>query len=222
MPTSSIDIHVFDMDGAGIDLHRLSALLEDEEHERAKRFNFDRDRWRYIARRGKLRELLSRSIDCSPSRICFARNAFGKPFMKDTDLRFNMSYSHNIALVAIAHGREVGCDIELRDPHFLSEQVFEAFFSSSEVRALRDLDPVQQVEAFFNYWTRKEAYIKARGCGLSLPLNSFEVSFVPGEAAVLRGCDGWSVESFEAMKGFQAAVVAEGTDWRLKLDQARG
>ena len=142
----------------GVDLRRLSALLDDEEGERAERLRFDRDRRRYIARRGRLRELLSQSLGCPAPHVRFAWNAFGKPFVKETDLRFNVSHSHNIAVVAIAHGRELGCDIELRDPRFASEQISERFFSSSEARALRDLDPMQQVEAFFNCWTRKEAY----------------------------------------------------------------
>jgi 4'-phosphopantetheinyl transferase len=222
MPAASIDIHVMDMDGAGIDLRRLSALLDDEEGERAERFRFDQDRRRYIARRGRLREILSQSLGCPASRIRFAWNAFGKPFVKEANLRFNVSHSRNIALVAIAHGRELGCDIELRDPRFASEQIPERFFSPSEIRALRDLDPTPQVEAFFNCWTRKEAYIKARGYGLSLPLDSFDVSLAPDEpAALLRGCNGWSVKSFEPVAGFQAAVVAEATDWRLNF-QADG
>ncbi len=89
---------------------------------------------------------------------------------------------------------------------------------STEIRALRALAPGEQTQAFFNCWTRKEAYIKARGYGLSLALDSFDVSLCPDEkATLLRGCAGWSVESFEPAPGFQAAVVAPGADWRVRF-----
>jgi len=218
MSAASIDIHVIDMDGAAIDLSRLSALLDDEEAERAERFRFDRDRRRFIARRGILRELLSQSLGRPAALIRFGRNAFGKPFAMETDLRFNVSHSCNIVLIAMTHERELGCDIEMRDPRFAFERIPERFFSPAETIALRGLRPTQQIEAFFNCWTRKEAFIKARGCGFALPLDSFDVSLAVDEpAALLRGCDGWSVKSFEPVPGFQAAIVAEATDWRLNL-----
>jgi 4'-phosphopantetheinyl transferase len=200
-----IDVHTLDLDRPDLDLNRLYALLDDEELERSRQFHSDQLRRRYIARRGQLRELLSRYNDQSPA-----------------DIRFvNLSHSLNVCLVAIGRSGELGCDVERRDPTFPSEDIARAFFAPGEVRALETLDRSQQVEAFFNCWTRKEAYIKARGYGVSLPLDSFEVSLAPGEPpALLSGCDGWSVKSFEPVPGFQGAVVAQGTEWQLKLSGA--
>jgi 4'-phosphopantetheinyl transferase len=163
-----------------------------------------------------LRELLSRYLNCAPSLIRFSKNAFGKPSLTAGELRFNLSHSNGMVLYVIGRGKEVGCDIEHCDPQLASEEIAERFFSPSEVASLRSVAPAERNRSFFNCWTRKEAYVKARGCGLSLPLDSFDVSLVPGEAAaLLRGCDGWSVESFEPARDYHAAVVAEGTDWRL-------
>ena len=197
-----------------MDLYRFRAFLDNEECEQAKRFRLEKDQRRFIARRGKLRQLLSQLLDCEPSQVPLSRNSFGKPFVRKTDLRFNASHSRNIALIAVAHGQEVGCDIEARDARFASQVDFERIFSTSEARELRCLDPSEQVEAFFNCWTRKEAYIKALGCGVSRPLGSFDVSLTPGKPAeLLRGCSGWSVASFEPVPGFQAAVVVAAADW---------
>ena len=155
-------------------------------------------------------------MDCDPAGVAFVHNAYGKPAIAQSDLRFNLSHSHGMALYAFCRHAEVGCDIERRDPKFAAEQIPERFFSPDEVRALRSLPLNEQTEAFFNCWTRKEAYIKAVGHGLSIALDSFDVSLVPGELpALLRGCEGWSVQSFEPLAGFQAAVVAQGTNWRL-------
>ena len=120
--------------------------------------------------------------------------------------------------LALAEGREVGCDIERFDPRFAAERIPERFFSTREVRALHALPTALQTEAFFLCWTRKEAYVKARGRGLSIPLDSFDVSLTPGvPATLLRGCEGWSVAAFEPVPDHPAAVVAEGADWRMRL-----
>jgi 4'-phosphopantetheinyl transferase len=218
MATSAIDVYWLDIDAEGVDDAGYRVFLSAEECDRASRFRFERDARRYIVRRGHLRQLLARYLDCIPSRIQFVSNPFGKPSVAASDLRFNLSHSHGMALFAIARGREVGCDIEQCDPQFASEQIPERFFSLHEVRALRMLAQRDQTQAFFNCWTRKEAYVKARGCGLSLPLDSFDVSLVPGEpAALLHGCEGWSVRSLAPVTGYQAAVVAQGSDWQLNL-----
>ena len=214
----TIDAHTLDLDRPDLDLGRLYASLDGEEVEHSRRFRSDQIRRRYVTRRGQLRQLLSQYLGGSPESIGFVCNEFGKPFVKDSDLQFNVSHSANLCLVAIARGRELGCDIEWRDRAFPSEDIARAFFAPGEVRALTRLELSQQVEAFFNCWTRKEAYIKARGYGVSLPLDSFEVSLAPGEpAALLSGCGDWSVKSFEPVPGFHAAVVAQGTGWQLRF-----
>jgi 4'-phosphopantetheinyl transferase len=214
--SASIDVYTMDLDRVDLDPGRLLKLLDTEERRHAERFRTELDRRRFIARRAWLRLLLARYLGASAQALVFDANAFGKPFLRETEIRFNMSRSAGVALVAIAHGRELGCDLEFRDPGFPSEEIAQMFFSAAEVCAFRAVDPALRLEAFFNCWTRKEAYIKARGFGLSLPLDSFEASLVPASpAALLQNCDGWSVESFEPCAGFQAAVVAEGAGWKL-------
>jgi 4'-phosphopantetheinyl transferase len=223
MSPIDIDIHVIDMDCADVDLKQLATFLSDEETARCARLRYDRDRYRYVVRRGQLREALSGYLGCSPSRVPLGYHALGKPLVDGTDLRFNVSHSRNIALFAIARGLELGCDIEMLDSSFAYDKIPERFFSAYEVGAWRDLDPTARLEGFFNCWTRKEAYLKARGFGLSVSLDSFDVSLAPGvPAALLRGCDGWSVQSFSPAAGFQAAVVAEATDWRLNFQSNDG
>ncbi|HET7848160.1 MAG TPA: 4'-phosphopantetheinyl transferase superfamily protein [Pseudolabrys sp.] len=215
---ADVDVYVIDLDRHDVDPERLLALLGDEEIERAQRFRTHTDRRRYVARHAGLRVLLARYLSVPPPSLSFCTNAFGKPFLAGGDLHFSLSHSAGAALVAIARGRELGCDMERRDPAFPALDVAEAFFSPFESRCLRELDASLQLEAFFNCWTRKEAYIKARGCGLSIPLDSFDVSLAPGEPArLLSGCAGWSVQSFEPMTGFHAAVVAQSADWRLDI-----
>ena len=217
-----VDTYCVDVDTPEIDADRYGTVLSVEERSRAGQFRFERDRRRYVARRGILRELIGSYLDCDPASVAFVHNAFGKPAIVRSDLRFNLSHSHGMALYAFCRHAEVGCDIERRDPKFAAEQIPERFFSRDEVRALRSLPLNEQTEAFFNCWTRKEAYIKAVGHGLSIALDSFDVSLIPGEPAALgRGCSGWSVQSFEPASGFQAAVVAQGADWRLNFKAHR-
>ena len=214
----TIDIHTLDLDRLDLDLDRLYGLLDRDEAERSGRFRSEQLRRRYIARRGQLRELLAQYTRHTPVSIRYICNDFGKPFLEDSDLEFNISHSANVCIVTIGHGRELGCDVEQRNPTFPSADTARAFFAPGEVRAFEMLERSRQVEAFFNCWTRKEAYIKACGYGVSIPLDSFEVSLAPGEpAALLSGCGDWSVKSFEPAPGFQAAVVAQGATWQLKF-----
>jgi 4'-phosphopantetheinyl transferase len=208
-----------DTDAVGPDrLARLSDLLSDDEHERLGRYRFSRDRRRFLARRGVLRELLGGRLGVDPARLRFAYSRFGKPSVVGADLRFNLAHSRGLALYVAAWGRDVGCDVERRDPALASSATAERLFSRAEARALRGLDPARRVEAFFNCWTRKEAYVKARGCGLSLPLDSFDVTLAPGEpAALLRNCEGWSIRALELGEIWHACVVGQG-EWRLRVE----
>jgi 4'-phosphopantetheinyl transferase len=187
----------------------LETLLSPQERARAARFHFDRDRHRFIAGRGHLRELLGGMLGVPPAEIKFSYNAYGKP--ETAGVRFNVSHSEWMALMAISRSRVVGVDIERKNRAFVNDRIPERFFSPAEVQALRALPEGQQTEAFFNCWTRKEAYVKARGLGLSLALDSFDVSLAPGEPArFLRGAEGWEIEAVSAPEGFAAAVVGSG------------
>jgi 4'-phosphopantetheinyl transferase len=198
--------------------HRLAAfsrLLAPDEQARAARFRFEVHRNRYIAGRGRLREILSYYLDADPAGLVFTANQYGKPGVDGTDLRFNVSHTEDLAVYAIARGREVGVDIERIRP-LAAEGIPERFFSPAEVAALRSLPRDLQPRAFFNCWTRKEAYVKASGEGLSIPLNSFDVTLLPGEPArFLRNGEGWSMEAFQREPDYIGAVVAEGSGWEL-------
>lgn len=216
-----IDISWHDLDAEAGRAAQHWTWLSGEERVRAACFHSARDRWRYVARHALLRQSLALRLGCAPDRLRFTVNEYGKPALKGGDLHFSLSQSRGVALIAIAEG-EVGCDVEKRDPAFACAATAERFFSRAERQRLASLRPGDYCEAFFNCWTRKEAYLKALGCGLSRPLDSFEVSLAPGEPArLLAGCDGWSVQSVMPLPLFHAAVVARGSDWQVALPEAR-
>jgi 4'-phosphopantetheinyl transferase len=202
---------------------RLESTLADQERERARRFIFERDRDRYIAARGILRDLLGKYLHCAPRSIEFVYGPYGKPALASDALRpaicFNLSHSHGLAAVAIGQEREVGIDVELIRAEFASEAIAKRYFSAREIDELSRLPAELRTEGFFLCWTRKEAYIKAKGDGLQIPLDSFDVSLSPGRPATLSSVDQprWGIESFVpslvSERRFAAAVVAEGKDW---------
>jgi 4'-phosphopantetheinyl transferase len=184
-----VEVHSFSLDVDAARLRELEGSLSLEERERAARFRFDRDRNRFTVCRGTLRELLGVRRDQR-----FVYGAYGKPMLAGSALRFNVSHSHGMAMIAISRGREVGCDIERIDPAFVDDKIPERFFSPCEVAALRALPEEKQCHAFFRCWTRKEAY--------------FDVTLAPDQpSALLRGADGWSLYDIEAPDGYVAALV---------------
>ncbi len=202
-------------------LEKLQQTLTPSERERAKRFFFQIGRERFVAARGLLRTILAYYLDMEPDQLRFSYNPYGKPDLAPEfdghGLRFNMSHSHEVTLIAITRGREIGLDIELIRPDLAYEQIARRFFSPGEVATLLALPPNLRQEAFFVCWTRKEAYIKARGEGLSYPLDQFEVSLVPGEPAALlmtqgfpREASRWSIYDLDPGPGYAAALAIEG------------
>jgi 4'-phosphopantetheinyl transferase len=202
-------------------LRQLKNTLSNDERARAQRFIFERDQNRFIAARGILRDLLGRYLRCAPSAIEFVYGPHGKPAIFSAaprhPLRFNLSHSHELALIAISREREIGIDVEMIRSDFASEEIARRYFSLGESDELRRLPAELRTEGFFLCWTRKEAYIKALGNGLHIPLDSFDVSLTPGLPAELRrvGHSGWSLRSFLPYPGYVAAVVGEGTTWQL-------
>jgi len=207
-------------------LRSLEATLADQERERARRFIFARDRDRYVAARGVLRDLLGKYLRRAPESIEFAYGPFGKPVIASAasrpEIRFNLSHSHGLVVVAIGREREVGIDVELIRPDFASEAIAKRYFSAKEIDELSKLPPELRTEGFFLCWTRKEAYIKAKGDGLQIPLDSFDVSLSPGRPATLSSVDKprWGIKSFApapiSERHYAAAVVAEGKDWSAR------
>ena len=153
-----------------------------DELVRAERFYFDEDRIHFIVGRGFLRCTLASYFGVQPKQLRFTYNAFGKPNLdlpSGSWLKFNLSHAGKLALLAVTAGRELGVDLELIRPGMAQELIPEQFFSPSEVESLRGLPEEHQDAAFFACWTRKEAYVKAKGKGLSIPLDEFDVSLAP-------------------------------------------
>jgi 4'-phosphopantetheinyl transferase len=162
---------------SGGDLEECHALLSGEERERAQRYRVERPRSDYILTRGTLRSLLARYLKKTAQEISFRYTEYGKPFLLDGgDLQFNVSHSDGIAIMGFVRRRQIGVDVEKIRMQSDVEQIAERFFSDHERRNLRKCTGDELHEAFFRCWTRKEAYIKARGEGLSLPLHQFDVS----------------------------------------------
>lgn len=209
---------------------QLRDLLTFDERARAARFYFERDRRCFVIARGILRTILARYLNSHRDCLPIAYTAYGKPYLADECghqwLRFNLSHSGELALFAFSRGRELGVDIERVRSNMEYRQIALKFFSEREASTLFSLPAESQQQAFFLCWTRKEAYIKGIGEGLTLPLSSFDVSFVPGEMAALLSAHGssheagrWSLYALEPGAGYEAALVTEGGPGHLKCWQ---
>ena len=207
-------------------LRSLESTLAGDERARAARFIFERDHDRYVAARGILRNLLGRYLGCAPQTIEFVYGVRGKPAVAGPGSQpatcFNLSHSQGLTVLAIGKEREIGIDVELMRPEFAGEEIAKRYFSAKEIAELSRLPAELRTEGFFLCWTRKEAYIKATGDGLHIPLESFDVSLTPGEPATLGSVDAsrWSIESFNPSlisdPNYAAAVVAQGKDWTAR------
>jgi 4'-phosphopantetheinyl transferase len=192
--------------------------LSSDESDRAAKFVRERDRGRFEVGRRALRRVLSEYVGCGPAELEFQYAKSGKPSLKDdgTPLQFNLTHCEDLMLVAITSMDAVGIDTERVRNDSDHLKIAERFFASREIQAFRSLPADKQARGFFQCWTRKEAFIKATGAGMSTPLDSFEVSLSPNEnAGFLRGGEGWSLRSFEPKEGFVAAVVAPGDDFEI-------
>lgn len=227
LPSGEIHVWRASLDEPAWRLGRLARTLSADERDRAKRFRFNRDRRRFIASHGILRVVLSRYLGREPEQLQFCYRSNGKPALTETldggEVCFNMSHSHELALYAVTRDREVGVDLEHIRPVPDAEQIARRFFSAQDIVTFRALPANLKHEAFFTCWVRKEAYIKARGNGLSLPLDQFEVSLIPGEPARLlstrpdpREANRWSLHDVSPGPGYVAAVAIQECSWRLK------
>jgi 4'-phosphopantetheinyl transferase len=207
---------------------RLADILSTDERERAGRFRFEKDRRHFVLSRAALRTILGLYLESSPESVRFTHNSFGKPLLAGDaargPLHFNASNSHELALYAFSAEHEVGVDVEYVRAEFASEEVAGRFFSRREVEALRGLAPELRARAFFDCWARKEAYIKARGEGLSYPLDKFAVSLAPGETAALledeaapEASTEWLLAELRPAPGYAAALAVRAREVKLKL-----
>lgn len=210
------------------ELAALHGVIGDDERTRAARFHFDVHRERFVAGRGIQRRLLARYLDADPAALRYRLAHHGKPSLEApfdaVDLRFNVSNAEDGLLVAVSLGREVGVDLEAVRALGDRDDVARRFFSAPEVEVYDAIAETERDAAFFTCWTRKEAYIKALGEGLSMPLDCFDVTLRPGEPARLlctRGnpaeAERWSLREMDPGPGWLGAVAVEGADWEMRL-----
>ncbi|MEM9162276.1 MAG: 4'-phosphopantetheinyl transferase superfamily protein [Cyanobacteria bacterium P01_F01_bin.4] len=185
------------------------SCLSAEEHTRANRFKFDRDRTRFIQSRGSLRHLLSRYLGCSAAEVTFTYGEYGKPqISNDPTLTFNLSHSEDLALCAVGYSQCLGIDLEYLRAITHFESLSRRCLCDSELQAIHPLAAPQAQQQFLQYWTCKEAYLKALGCGLTQSLQSVEVQLTP-VAKLLSPAHPWQLKILDPAPDFVAAVVSE-------------
>lgn len=220
-PVAAVAIYRVDLNPRPATIARLWRILSAEERARADRLRYDRGPERFIAGRGALRILLGNALGIAPEAVRLRARPNGKPELEgasDSDLRFNLSHSGDLAAIAVAFGREVGIDLERLRP-LDYDGLAERFFAERERSELKRLPADRRMLGFFNCWTRKEAYLKATGEGLSFPLDRFVVSLIPDEAARLievvdrpDETKRWSLHALDFGPDHAAALVAEGSN----------
>jgi len=218
----SRDVHVWraSLEQPSEVVKQLIEMVSDDERTRETRFRFGQDQRYSVVRRGILRTILGRYLGIDPSEIRFCYSPYGKPFLEQEisggTLRFNLAYAHQLALFVFARGRDIGIDVEYVRSVPEADQIVEHFFSFQEKVLFHSLPSHVRQEAFLTWWTRKEAYIKAIGVGLSLPLDQFEVLSVSAQSPILLDYNGtWSLFDFVPEEDYVAAISIEREDWCL-------
>ena len=206
-------------------VERFAGTLSPDEARRAGRFRSAEDRRRFIVARGVVRLLLGRYLGSEPASLVFRYGPAGKPELSRlsgaADLRFNYTHSGGLILCAITRGRRIGVDIEAHRPIPELERIVQVVLTSGERQQLACLRPRERRDAFFRAWTRKEAFLKATGDGLSRPAERIEVSLAPRGSPLLLAVDGdpdaagpWQLRDLPAGRGYSAALAVEGAGHR--------
>jgi 4'-phosphopantetheinyl transferase len=226
LPEDEVHVWRTSLDMAASDLAKLRQILSADEQERADRYRFEADRLRCVIGRGYLRLLLGKILDLPANKLQFEYDEFGKPSLvprQGLPLQFNVSHSGDLILIAITMARAVGVDVERIRTDLDPDTVAARFFSTHECKVLASLAGAARYEAFFACWTRKEAYLKGRGIGLSLPLDQFDVSFLPNEEPQLLAtrhdpseAQRWTLRTLEPGHDYMAALAVAGSAWKLK------
>ncbi len=212
LPDNQVHVYYAYLNQRASQLRQLAQTLSEDERVRAEQLHFERDKSRFIARRGLLRTILGSYLGTEPGQLQFSYGRYGKPTLAkpfvSNSLHFNMSHSNGLALYAIIVGRPLGIDLEYVRPIGEAEQIAERFFSAQENAVLRTLPVGDKNQAFFYCWTRKEAYLKAIGDGLTRPSNQFSVlldSWEPASPLSVTGdpkeVSGWTLQTLTPVPG---------------------
>jgi 4'-phosphopantetheinyl transferase len=205
-------------------LDQLRQMLSPDEKERARLFRFDEHRNSFIVSRGLLRIILGKWIGAESLAIRFIYSSRGKPAVPNSHrVRFNLSHSGDFVVYALAMGQELGVDVELIRPVENMEDMAQHSFSAEECRELSTVPHDRRTKAFFDCWTRKEAFIKAIGHGLLYPLDRFQVTLLPDEPAGFVSINGrpgsetqWSLHDVSPVKEYAAALAVERRSSRIR------
>ena len=217
LPALEQSVHVWAvrLDDESVDLDRGREVISFDERERAARFKFERDRRRYLVAHVALHAILGRYLKINPATLCFDTGTNGKPKLPSghapSGIQFNLSHSNEMALLTVTQGGEVGVDIEYVKENFEFQEVAERFFTAKEVAAMRSLPAHLQRQAFFKCWTSKEAFLKAKGTGLSGKLDEVEISLTTEQRVQIKASvPGWSLAELTPGDGYEGALVVEG------------
>jgi len=216
------ELHVWVVEGAAPISGDLATveILSPAERTRASKFRSDVDRTRFLQRRAALRVILAEYLGVTPREVEYSVNEFGKPAVIAPQalagLSFNTSHSEAVSLIAVARSGRIGVDVEQLRPLVEAESIASHFFAANEAAAFTALEPRDRVEGFFNAWTRKESIVKAVGSGLSIPLDTFEVSLRPGEPPAILRWDipdstpqRWCLHHLEPVPGYVGALAVD-------------
>ena len=223
------EVHVWrvPLDMPDVRIEKLFEVLSQEEKIRSARYHFSRDQKHFVAARGILRNILARYLAAEPEQIVFSYDSRGKPFLCDTfnnkEISFNLSHAHDLALYAVAVKRKVGIDVESVQQDFQWEEIVERFFSSVEQAELWTLPVKDRLRAFYTYWTRKEAILKAMGTCLTDEMREINGASEPLKSTCLsragyprNGYAHWTLIDLDTGPRYASALAVEGRDWKLR------
>ncbi|MBC6366460.1 4'-phosphopantetheinyl transferase superfamily protein [Algoriphagus sp. AK58] len=219
------DVHIWQMrlDLPEEHINIFTEILSADELDRANRFYFEKDRSRFISARGMLRIILSQYLGLDPKKLLFEYSNYGKPEFRSESgfqsLKFNLSHSEGIALLAVTRYKNIGIDVERIRDDIALDPIANLFYSNEEISSLERIGEKRKKEWFYTLWTRKEAFLKATGKGLSYPLKECDVSFRYGgkfsSVTINKEKSDWMVKDLFPILGFAAALAVEGNNPKL-------
>jgi 4'-phosphopantetheinyl transferase len=198
-------------------------ILSEEEQSQQCRFVFEKDRHRYLVAHAFVRMCLSRYADVEPGKWVFQKNNYGKPYtnysVNGLPLKFNLSHTNGLIACVVTLQHEVGVDVECIVHDQSGIEIAERYFSREEYIDIVSLPPVSRHKRFYNYWTLKEAYIKAKGVGLSMPMDKFIFRFDSCAPVQISFCDDvcdhsgrWKFILYDVEQKYTCAVAIECGD----------
>jgi 4'-phosphopantetheinyl transferase len=230
---NEIHLWLIGLDLAEDSVEHLRRLLSAGERQRERGFHFRADRRRFIVSHGMLRMILGGCVNQRPEEVCFCFEEHGKPYLEPSTnpngISFNMAHSNELALVGVCRSLRIGVDIEYKDVRHATGEIAHRHFAREELAVFAALSASAQTEAFFTTWTRKEAYIKARGEGVFLGLDGFAiVSDAEARPVLVRSShqnrsQSWQFRDLSLHEHYAAALAIDGSkSWMIFVREDSG